>query len=367
MSFERMPIEEWFDEYQFETDFDIGESGVKWITVGDLELDLSDVALRYGHHRGAPELREVIASDYEGLTADHVAVTSGSSETIFALIAGLVGPDEEIIIEHPNYPTHYFAAASLGRKTKFFHLRFDQQFNVDLDALAGMITPKTKLVSLTHPNNPTGSVLSTEALERIVRLVEANDAYLLMDETYRELSYAPPPPPAANLSPRAISVTTLSKAYGAPGIRIGWAAVADPGIIEIIRTVREQITICNSALGERVALEILKRKASLLPATRQRVLSNLETLSSWMDTRQDLEWVPPAAGVVAFPSLKGEDSADELCRTLIEQYRTFTVPGSCFEMPAHFRLGYGGSPLELEGGLERLGNALDERKANNTV
>ena len=143
--------------------------------------------------------------------------------------------------------------------------------------------------------------------------------------------------------------------------------MADPGIIEIIRTVREQITICNSALGERVALEILKRKASLLPATRQRLLSNLETLSSWMDTRQDLEWVPPAAGVVAFPSLKGEDSADELCRTLIEQYRTFTVPGSCFEMPAHFRLGYGGGPLELEGGLERLGNALDERKANNTV
>jgi len=360
MPFERMAIEDWFDEYQFKAEFDIGESGVKWITPGDLGLDLSNIALRYGHHRGSPELREMIASSYEGLNSEHVAVTTGSSEAIFAIIAGLVGPDDEMIIEHPNYPSHYTVAASLGKKSKYFHLQFDKEFSPDLDLLESMITPKTKLVCLTHPNNPTGSVIKAEELRNVIRIVEANDAYLLMDETYRDLSYADPPPPAASMSARAISVTTMSKAYCVPGIRIGWAAVADPSIINLIRAIREQITICNSAIGESIALVILGRKEELLASTRRHIMDNLEMLSSWMEGREELEWVSPLAGVVAFPRLKYKASADGLCQRLIEAYRTFTVPGSVFGMAQHFRIGYGGSIQELEGGLKNLAAALEE-------
>ncbi len=358
MSFKRMVIEDWFDRYQFKAVNNIGESGVKWITPGDLGLDLSDIALRYGHHRGSPELREIIASDYDGISAEHIAVTTGSSEAIFALIASLVNSRDEIIIELPNYPSHYSVAQSLDRNYKFCKLRFENEFKLNLEELTRLITPKTKLISLTHPNNPTGSVISNEDLQSVIELIEANDAYLLMDETYRDLSFTEPPPPAASMSKRAISVTTMSKTYGAPGIRIGWAAVEDTKIIDMIRAVREQITICNSAIGERLAFEILLRKEELLTQSRKLISKNLKILSTWMEEQDFLEWVLPEAGVVAFPRLNNAASTDWLCTRLIEDYGTFTVPGSCFEMADHIRLGYGGSTDQLERGLAYIEMAI---------
>jgi len=358
--FRRMVIEDWFDKYQFKADTNIGESGVGWITARELGLDLSGVALRYGHHRGSPELRELIAGEYDGLSSDHIAVTTGSSEAIFALIASLVSLQDEIIIEHPNYPSHYYVAQSLDRNYKFCNLRFENKFRLDLEELSRLFTPKTKLVSLTHPNNPTGSIISNEELQSVIELIEANDAYLLMDETYRDLSYKQPPLPAASMSNRAISVTTMSKTYGAPGIRIGWAAVNDTKIIDMIRAVREQITICNSAIGEKLAFEILLRKEELLTHYRQLISKNLKILSAWMEKQNVLEWTYPEAGVVAFPRLKNAGSTDWLCTRLIENYGTFTVPGSCFEMAEHIRLGYGGSTDQLKRGLAYIEMAITD-------
>jgi aspartate/methionine/tyrosine aminotransferase len=196
-------------------------------------------------------------------------------------------------------------------------------------------------------------------LEEVIRLVESHDAYLLMDETYRELSFEDPPPRAATLSPRAISITSLSKVYRVPGIRIGWVA-ADESIIESVRAVREQITICNSVVGERIAFEILKRKEELLAQTRDLVQTNYQIVEGWLDGRSDVEWVPPRGGVVAFPRLVEDVPADDLCRLLVEKYRTFVVPGYCFQIDRHFRLGFGGNPEELKAGLECLDKALEE-------
>jgi aspartate/methionine/tyrosine aminotransferase len=358
MPFKRMVIEEWFDKYQFKAETNIGESGVKWITLGEIGLDLSGTALRYGHHLGSPELRELIAGEYVGLSPEHIAVTTGSSEAIFAITASLVKPQDEIIIELPNYPSHYYVAQSLGRNYKFCKLRFENKFQLDIEELSRLITSKTKLVSLTHPNNPTGSIISKEDLNRVIELIEANDAYLLMDETYRDLSFSEPPPAAASISSRAISVTTMSKTYGAPGIRIGWAAVKDTEIIDMICTVREQITICNSSIGETIAYEILSRKDELLNQNRKLISKNLNILTTWMEEQDRLEWVPPEAGVVAFPRLLSAGSTDWLCTQLIEDYATFTVPGTCFEMPDHLRLGFGGSTEHLRRGLANMGLAL---------
>ena len=359
MVFKRMELEEWFDRYQYEIDHDIGESGVKFLKFGDLELDLSDLPLRYGHHRGAPELRELIASDYPGLSPDQIVVTTGASEANFALVASLVGPDDHIIVEHPNYPSLYEVPASLNRNLTLFPLSFDEQFKPNLDKLKRLMTPQTRLVTLTHPNNPTGSTISAKELEEVIRLVESHDAYLLMDETYRELSFEDPPPRAATLSPRAISITTMSKVYRVPGIRIGWVA-ADESIIESVRAVREQITICNSVVGERIAFKILQRKEELLAQTKELVKTNYQIVEGWLDGRSDVEWIPPRGGVVAFPRLAEDVPADDLCRLLVEKYRTFVVPGYCFQMDRHFRLGFGGAPEELKAGLGCLDKTLEE-------
>lgn len=359
MRFRRMPLEDWFDSFQYEVDYDIGESGVKYLNLGALGLDLEHVQLRYGHHRGSPDLRRVISEQYDGFGPDQICVTNGSSEANFSVIASLVGHSDHMIIEHPNYPSLYEVPRSLELPHDLFRILYEECFKPDMGRLEALIKPNTKLVTLTHPNNPTGSVISEKMLREVVELVESRNAYLLHDETYRELSFEKPPPSAATLSDHAISMTTMSKAYGVPGIRIGWIA-GPKHIVESVRAVREQLTICNNVLGEAIAMSVLEKRDTILKGVRKRVQANFETLKHWMAHQDVLEWVEPSGGVVAFPRLKNGSTTSELCRTLATKYRTFTVPGYGFEMDRHLRIGFGGDAEELNEGLKRLTEAISE-------
>ncbi len=358
MVFKRMALEDWFDTYQYEVDYDIGESGMKFLKVADLDIDLNDVELRYGYHLGAPELREEISSLY-GLTKENVAVTTGASESNFAVIAHLAVPDKHMIVEHPTYPSLYEVPRSLSLDLSLMHLKWENRFKPDIDELRALIKPSTRLITLTHPNNPTGSQIDEKTLLEIIDIAESNDIYVMLDETYRDLTFKEPPPLAATLSKNAISLTSMSKVYGIPGIRIGWA-VADKPIIEGIRAVREQVTICNSSLGEAIALEVLRRRKGILPKIKSRVLSNYAILKEWMEKQPWLEWIEPEGGVVCAPRLHKRESTMKVCRLLVEKYRTFVVPGYGLEMDDYVRLGYGGSEEELVKGLERLRQALNE-------
>lgn len=354
-----MPLEIWFDDHQFEVDYDIGESGTKWLTVEDLGQDLKKVQLRYGYHLGHPDLRKEIAKFYSGLSLDNVAVTTGASEANFAIIAHLVGPKDNIIVEHPTYPSLYQVARSLGRDLTLFKLDWDNEFRPDLDKLRRLVKPNTKLITLTHPNNPTGSVITKNEIKEAIEIAEEAGAYLMLDETYRDLMFETPPPLAATLSPNAISLTSMSKTWGLPGIRIGWA-VADRPIIEAIRAVREQVTICNSSVGEAVAQSVLSKKDEVLIEVMKAVRANFKIVKEWMDSQEWLEWIEPKSGVIGAPRLKQGGSTDELCELLVAKYRTFTVPGSRLEMEGYFRLGFGGEEEELIKGLEQLKKALKE-------
>ena len=359
MVFERMPLEIWFDEYQFEVDYDIGESGMKFFTVKDLDIDLNDVELRYGYHLGHPQLRKEIAKQYDGLTHENVAVTTGASEGNFAVLGHLIGSKEHVIIEHPTYPSLYQIPRSLERDHSFFKLHWENQFRPDFDELRKLIKPNTKLITLTHPNNPTGSIITENELKEAIEIAEEADAYLMVDETYRDMMFGTPPPLAATLSPHAISLTSMSKTWGVPGIRIGWV-VADTPIVEAIRAVREQVTICNSSVGEAISKKILENKEKLLEKLREQMFSNFKIVKDWMDDQSWLEWIEPKSGVVGAPRLVSGDSTDELCELLVTKYRTFTVPGSRMELEGHFRLGFGGEQEELIKGLEQLTLALRE-------
>jgi len=359
MVFERMPLEIWFDEYQFDIDYDIGESGMKFLSVKELGIDLNEVELRYGYHLGHPELREEIAKQYGGMSKDNVAVTTGASEGNFAVIGHLIGSKEHLIIEHPTYPSLYQIPRSLERDHSLFPIKWDDEFRPDLDALRKLVKPNTKLITLTHPNNPTGSIITKSELKEAVEIAEEAGAYLMVDETYRDMMFDTPPPLAATLSPNAISLTSMSKTWGVPGIRIGWV-VADTPIVEAIRAVREQVTICNSSLGEAIAKRILERKDGILKDLRKTMFENFAIVKEWMNGQSWLEWIEPKSGVVCAPRLKGGKSTDELCKLLVTKYRTFTVPGSRMELDGHFRLGFGGEQEELIKGLDQLTLALKE-------
>ena len=359
LTFERMPLEIWFDDYQFEVDYDIGESGVKFRSIKDLDIDLNEIELRYGYHLGHPDLRREIAKQYNGNSLDNVAVTTGASESNFAIIAHLVGPKDNLIVEHPTYPSLYQVARSLRRNLTLFRLQWTSNFRPDLDKLRKWVKPNTKLISLTHPNNPTGSVITKDELKEAIEIAEEAGAYLMVDETYRDLMFKAPPPLAASLGANAISLTSMSKTWGLPGIRIGWA-VADEPIVEAIRAVREQVTICNSSVGEAIAREMLRKRDEILPVIRKSVVSNYKIVEEWMNSQDWLEWIEPKSGVVCAPRLKKGGSTDELCELLVKKYRTFTVPGSRMELNGHFRLGFGGEQEELIEGLKQLEKALKE-------
>ena len=363
MWFNRMTLEVWFDAHQYNIEYDVGESAVKFLTVEDLDIDLAKVALRYGHHTGEPRLKECLAADYPGLSSDQLVVTSGGSEAIFALNSALVKPGDHVVVEHPNYPSLYEIPRSLGCEVSFFSLDFDHGFKLDLDKLESLITPKTKMVSLTHPNNPTGSMISEDELRRVIEFIEKRDVYLMFDETYRELDFSKPLPTAATLSPKVISVSTMSKCYGLPGIRIGWLATQDQFILDSILTIREQITITNNSLGEAIALHVLERKDGFLKRSRAHVKKNLDTVSRWVQKQPQIEWNPPLAGVVSFPRFKEGFSFDPegLYWRLAEKYKTFVIPGRCFEVDnRYFRLGFGATHDEIEQGLQNIESAIQD-------
>jgi len=356
-----MPLEDWFDTYQYEVEYDVGESAVKFLTFDDLNLDLGKLQLRYGYHCGRPALRELIAQQYERLSADHVIVTNGASEANFAIVAALVQPGDHVIVEHPNYPSLYEVPRSLGCDVSLFHLEMEDGFRPDLSKLEALITPKTKLISLTHPNNPTGSMITERVLQEAVELAESRNIYLMFDETYRELAFGDRLPGAASLSSKVISISSMSKSYGLPGIRIGWLATTSQEVLDSVLAIREQVSIANGAISEEIASKVLERQDDFIQRVRQHVAANFDVVRTWIDTQNALQWVPPEAGVVALPQIKPTTGLDPdmFYQRLVDDYKTFVIPGRCFEMDNHhFRLGYGGTMKELKRGLENIGTAL---------
>ena len=364
MWFKRMELEVWFDRYQYDIDYDIGESAVKTLSLKDVGIDLDDVPLRYGHHRGKPELRAVVAAQYPGLTEEHVVVTTGASEANFIVVSALVKPGDHMVVEHPNYPSLYEVPRSLGCDVSLFTLTFEDRFKPDWGRLKGMLRPETRLISLTHPNNPTGSMISRGELEQIVALVEERGMYLLFDETYRHMvSGERLLPAAAGLSDRVISISSMSKCYGLPGIRCGWLATTNQAVLDEVLAIREQVSISNNALSEEVAQRVLERMDTYLARGRERIDANQAVVADWMQNQSAFEWRPPEAGVVCFPRIRSDVRVEPeaLYRRLAEEYRTFVVPGRCFEMDERFfRIGFGADAEEIRKGLENLDQALTD-------
>ena len=361
MWFERMPLEVWFDKYQYEVDYDIGESAVKYLTFDQLGVDLAGLPLRYGYHKGRPDLRELLAQDYPGLTGENVIVTSGGSEANFAIMSALCKPGDHVIVEHPNYSSMYEVPRSLGCNVELLELEFNDAFKPDLDKLESMVTPETRIVSLTHPNNPTGSMITEDELHRVITIIEKNKTYLLFDETYREMCFDTTLPAASTLSPRVVSLSSMSKCYGIPGIRLGWAATQNKDLLAQLLAIREQLSITNNVMSEAIALKVLNDKESYLANARKQIKANRDYVSEWMDRQEDFEWVFPEAGVVAFPRLKRSTGVDpeSLIVSIVEDYRTFTIPGRCFECNNyHFRLGFGADLDEIKTGLSNVDHAL---------
>jgi aspartate/methionine/tyrosine aminotransferase len=364
MRYRRMPIEIESPEQTGygSIDCNLAESSVTDGLIRDLGLKLDDLVLMYGDHYGKPELRSLIAADGPGLHPDDMLMTVGAAAALFIVATSLLQAGDRILVVFPNYATNIETPRQLGCEMDYYHLTFENGFRIDVDEIAARITPATKLVSLTCPHNPTGTMISEDELKRLIAAIEAKGCRLLFDETYREMSFGAVLPPAASLSPAVISVSSLSKTYGLPGIRMGWLLCRDKRLMETFLAAKEQIFISNSVVDEEIAYQFLSRKAEHLQRIRSHIDTNFAIMKDWMAAQTDMEWVEPQGGVVCFPRIKPESGVDveKFYSLLNTVYKTLTGPGHWFESDrSHMRIGFGWpSADELTRGLTNITQAL---------
>ncbi len=364
MRYVRMPIEvESPEEYGYaRIRFNLSESSIADQKLSDLGLTIPDLPLLYGEHRGRIRLRELIAAEGQGLSPDDVLITTGAAGALFIIATALLRPQDHLVVVRPNYATNLETPRAIGCHVTNIDLKFEDGFRIDLDRLATAVTPATRLISVTCPHNPTGVMLSEAELRKLVEVARERGCYLLVDETYRDLSFAERLPVAASLGDHVISVSSLSKAYGVPGIRSGWLITNDPALQEIFLAAREQIAICGSVIDEWVAEQVMEQRTAILAKTLTEMRRRRDLVSDWIAGEDRLEWVKPSGGVVSFPRMKAEPPGGTVAfyRRLLEDHGAYVGPGHWFEMPdTYFRVGYGWPTSdELTSGLVAISAAL---------
>ena len=369
MRYARTPIEiESPEELGYDSiRFNLAESSFADQRLSDygIDTDVGGLLLQYGDHLGLPRLRELIAAEGGGsdVTPDQVTVTSGAAPALFIIATALLEPGDHALIQAPNYATNLETPRMLSAEVEPIEIRYEDGWELDVDRLASQMQPETKLVSITYPHNPTGAMIDAATLERVVELIDAHpSARLLLDETYRSLAPEPLPLAAAlSESGRALSVSSMSKTYGLPGLRMGWIVNRDPELAETLLAAKEQILICGSTADEEMAARILEAKDRILPPIRAKIDEHLAIVRDWFASAENggvFEWVEPKAGVVGIPRLSDPETVDidRFYESLLADHGTYVGPGHWFDQPrSSFRLGFGWPTTEeLHEGLAGL-------------
>jgi aspartate/methionine/tyrosine aminotransferase len=300
-----------------------------------------------------------VAAGGDGLHPDQVLVTAGAAAALFCTATTLLEPGDHAVVVRTNYATNLETPRAIGAELDVVDLRFEDGWRLDMDEVAARVRPgETRLISVTQPHNPTGTMFDLAALKALVALAERSGAVLLVDETYRDLTHGTPLPLAATLSTSVISVSSMSKAYGLPGLRIGWTICQDAALADRLLAAKEQVLICGPTLDERIAGTVLAARSTVLPPILDDVGSRLHIVRQWLADQATFEWVEPAGGVVGLVRTRPEVPLDtaRFYDILLREHGTYVGPGHWFELDdRHFRLGYGWpTEPELRAGLSAV-------------
>ena len=344
--------------------FNLAESGVKPLRLEEL-LDpaaLGDTPLGYPQTSGSEELRELVSDLYPGSDAENVLVTNGTAEANFISVLNLVEPGDDVVVMFPNYMQIWGLARSLKANVKPLPLREENNWRPDLDELAGAVSDKTRLIAICNPNNPTGVMARDDDLREICKIAGKVGAWILADEVYTGAELGDEP--SATLwgwYDRLLVTCGLSKAYGLPGLRIGWV-VGPADHMEELWSYKDYTTIGPGALSEklaRVALEPKKRH-QILERTQTILRSQLPLVEQWVEEQRGLfSMVRPQAGAIAYLRYNMDVSSTELITRLREEKSVLVVPGDHFGMDHYVRIGFGYDRENLAKGLELFSELLE--------
>lgn len=370
MKLEQFDMERMQSTYENLVEYNLSESGVRPLTPRELVEDaaaiegLLDQPLVYTQSNGTSELRRLIAAMYPGAGIEHIEVTNGGSEANFITTFNLVEPGDEVVMLVPNYMQTWGLARGFGGTIREWRLVEDRvagKWRADVAALETLVTPRTKLIVICNPNNPTGARLTASDLDAIARVADRHGAWILSDEVYRgaELDGVE----TASMwgrSPRAIITSGLSKAYGLPGLRIGWI-VAPPPLIASLWSYHDYTTIAPGALSDRLARVAMQpeRRARLFERTRSILRRNLPLIEAWLTEAGGFTWLTPEAGAIVYVKYDHPINSTTLVHRLREEKSVLIVPGDHFGMDGYLRLGYGEPPEYNRAGLDRLKQLLE--------
>jgi aspartate/methionine/tyrosine aminotransferase len=330
--------------------------------------ELAALPLGYAPTWGTDALREAIAATYEHVEPADVLVFAGAEEAMFWAMHELAGPGGHAIVTVPNYQSMESVTLATGAAVSGLPLRPEDGWALDFDALVARLRPTTRLLAVNFPNNPTGALPDPDTWAALVALCEERGVRLFSDEVYRGLESEGTPrlPQAADLSPTALSMGVMSKAYGLPGLRIGWLACRDRAVLERLETRKHYTTICNAAPSELIATYALRRADEITARNRAIIARNLPVFDAFFARHGDLfAWERPQAGCVCFPRYLGADGVEAFCRDLVEQAGVVLLPASIYVSelgdvpPDRFRIGVGRA--DPEPALEALDAFLAQR------
>ena len=370
MNMQPFALERFFARHEFHVAHMLCASDCETFTVRELlaleagaEEEFAALRLNYTETAGNPELRRQIASLYQGITADDILVFAGAEEAIFIFMNAVVNAGEHLLVHSPCYQSLTAVAEGNGCQVTRWQTIQENGWELDLEFLEHPTKAATRALVVNFPHNPSGYLPSRDFFERLLQLAAAKEWLVFSDEVYRFLEYNPEKrlPAACEIYENGISLGVMSKSFGLAGLRLGWIACRNPGILQKMAEFKDYTTICTAAPSEFLSSLALRHHETILNRNGEIIARNLDLLRDFM--RQHAEhfsWREPQAGPVAFPRVNFAQASDDFCADLLQKEGVLLLPGRLFSAaPAQFRIGFGRRDFHC--GLERLAAYMKEK------
>ncbi len=368
MKIDNFKVEDWFNEYERFSKYDMADTCVESLSlnelfelVGDREKNLEYILnkrLNYGDIQGSERIKTAISFMYEKVDVQNITITHGAIGANQLVMLSVIEAGDKVVSILPTYQQHYSIPKSIGADVCTVFLREENNWLPDIDELSQKVTKDTKIICMNNPNNPTGSVMPETMLKRIVEIARKNDAYILCDEVYRGLEHdGNISKSIADLYEKGISTGSLSKVFSLAGLRLGWIVAPDDVMSKII-VQREYNTISVSAIDDYFGTLALENKEVILGRNLPKILKGKEILLDWVRDESNVELVPPMGGTTALLKYNSPLSSVELCKKLLEDTGVLFLPASTLEMEGYLRVGYCSNIKMLSEGLAKFSKWL---------
>jgi aspartate/methionine/tyrosine aminotransferase len=356
-------LDEWLNHYHFADPpirFDLASStGPVWtakqiweLMDPDQQREIDEAPLLYCHGSGTKGLRQAIA-DMQGVDPDHVQIMTGAAEALLVLFFLAAEPGANVVLPFPGFPPFQALPDGLGIQTRYYHLRPENRFRIDLEEIRNQVDRNTKLILVNSPHNPTGATLTGAEMRLLHDFAAEREVQFVVDEVYHPLYHGQENASASAL-PHATVLGDFSKAFCLSGLRVGWIVERNRDRIEQYLNARSYFTVSNTTIGEAMALCAVRNRETIFSRLREVATSNLKTLDAFFKRTSDvLGWVRPQGGMTGFPWLIGERDSRAFCETAARN-GILLAPGDCFGMPNHFRLGFAAVEAGFSDALSEL-------------